>query len=53
MLFRSQRTIAVKNQCTILCDQLVKLNYLEDPSDAVINGELVKMPQVLPGEGMS
>ncbi len=36
----SQRTIAVKNQCSILCDQLVSLNYLEDPSNEVVNGEL-------------
>ena len=36
----SQRTIAVKNQCSILCDQLVSLNYMKDPANEVVNGEL-------------
>ena len=48
----SQRTITVKNQCSILCDQLVKLNYLEDPSDEVINGELGVLTSLYGGRVM-
>ena len=48
----SQRTIAVKNQCAILCDQLVRLNYLEDPSDEVINGELGVLTNLYGGRVM-
>lgn len=34
------RSITVKNQCDIICDQMVQQNYLEDQSSTVINGEL-------------
>lgn len=34
------RSITVKNQCDIICDQMVQQNYLEDQSSTAINGEL-------------
>ena len=34
------RSITVKNQCDIICDQMVQQNYLQDQSSTVINGEL-------------
>lgn len=34
------RSIAVKNQCDIICDQMVQQNYLQDQSSTAINGEL-------------
>lgn len=33
------RSITVKNQCDIICDQMVQQNYLEDQSSTAINGE--------------
>ena len=34
------RSITVKNQCDIICDQMVQQNYLQDQSSTAINGEL-------------
>ena len=34
------RSITVKNQCYIICDQMVQQNYLEDQSSEAINSEL-------------
>ena len=34
------RSITVKNQCDIICDQMVQQNYLEDRSSEAINSEL-------------
>ena len=34
------RSITVKNQCDIICDQMVQQNYLQDQSSTVIDGEL-------------
>lgn len=34
------RSITVKNQCDIICDQMVQQNYLEDQSSEAINSEL-------------
>ena len=34
------RSITVKNQCDIICDQMVQQNYLEDQSSDAINSEL-------------
>ena len=34
------RSITVKNQCDIICDQMVQQNYLEDQSSETINSEL-------------
>lgn len=33
-------SITVKNQCDIICDQMVQQNYLEDQSSEAINSEL-------------
>lgn len=43
------RTVTVKNQCDILCNQLVKLGYMEDPSNAVINGEFSMLTNIYGG----
>ena len=34
----SVRSITVKNQCDIICNQLIQQNYMEDPGSDVING---------------
>ena len=34
------RSITVKNQCDIICDQMMQQNYLEDQSSEAINSEL-------------
>lgn len=34
------RSITVKNQCDIICDQMVQQNYLEDQNSEAINSEL-------------
>ncbi len=34
------RSITVKNQCDIICDQMVQQNYLKDQSSETINAEL-------------
>ena len=36
----SVRSITVKNQCDIICNQLIQQNYMEDPGSDVINGQL-------------
>ena len=45
----SNRTIMVKNQCDILVDQLVRRNYLDDPTDEVINGEFDMLTSIYGG----
>ena len=45
----SLRTVTVKNQCDILCNQLVKLGYMEDPSNSVINGEFSMLTNIYGG----
>lgn len=45
----SLRTVTVKNQCDILCNQLVKLGYMEDPSNLVINGEFSMLTNIYGG----
>ena len=45
----SQRTIIVKNQSNIISNQLVQLNYMEDPSNAVINGEISMLTNIYEG----
>ena len=45
----SNRTIMVKNQCDILADQLVRRNYLDDPTDEVINGEFDMLTSIYGG----
>ncbi len=48
----SQREIAVKNQCAILSDQLVRLGYLEQPENEVINGEFNILMNIYGGRVM-
>lgn len=48
----SQRTITVKNQCTILCDQLANLGYIDNPSSDVIDGELGILTNIYGGRIM-
>lgn len=43
------RIVTVKNQCDILCNQLVKLGYMEEPSNAVINGEFSMLTNIYGG----
>lgn len=43
------RTVTVKNQCDILCNQLVKLGYMEDSSNPVINGEFSMLTNIYGG----
>ena len=45
----SQRSIIVKNQSDIICNQLVALGYLEDPSNEVINGEFNMLTSIYGG----
>ncbi|MEE1113620.1 MAG: HAMP domain-containing sensor histidine kinase [Eubacterium sp.] len=45
----SQRSIIVKNQCDILIDQLVEKDYLQDPTDEVINGEFNMLTSIYGG----
>ncbi len=45
----SQRSIIVKNQSDILCNQLVALGYLEDPTNEVINGEFNMLTSIYGG----
>ena len=45
----SQRSIIVKNQSNIISNQLVQLNYMEDPSNAVINGEISMLTNIYEG----
>lgn len=45
----SQRSVIVKNQSDILCNQLVSLGYLEDPTNEVINGEFNMLTNIYEG----
>ena len=45
----SLRSFGVKNQCDILSNQLVKEQYLEDPSSEAINSELTMLSNVYNG----
>jgi signal transduction histidine kinase len=45
----SQRIIIVKNQSDILCNQLVSLGYLENPTNEVINGEFNMLTNIYEG----
>ena len=45
----SQRSIIVKNQSDILCNQLVSLGYMEDPANEVINGEFNMLTSIYGG----
>lgn len=45
----SNRSLNVKNQCDILVNQLVKENYLQDPSAEGINSELTMLTNVYSG----
>ncbi|MDD3219215.1 MAG: ATP-binding protein [Lachnospiraceae bacterium] len=45
----SLRSSTVKTQCDILCNQLVRQNYLEDTSSEVINGEFALLSNVYSG----
>ncbi|MBR2561310.1 MAG: two-component sensor histidine kinase [Eubacterium sp.] len=45
----SNRTIMVKNQCDILADQLVRRDYLDYPTDEVINGEFDMLTSIYGG----
>ena len=45
----SQRSIIVKNQSDILCNQLVSLGYLENPTNEVINGEFNMLTSIYEG----
>lgn len=43
------RTVTVKNQSDILCNQLVKLGYMEDSANPVINGEFSMLTNIYGG----
>lgn len=43
------RTVTVKNQSDIICNQLVKLGYMEDSSNPVINGEFSMLTNIYGG----
>lgn len=43
------RTGAVSNQCSILCNQIIKENYLNDPSSEAVNGKLEMLSNVYGG----
>lgn len=45
----SLRSFGVKNQCEILSNQLIKEQYLEDPSSEAINSELTMLSNVYSG----
>lgn len=45
----SLRSFGVKNQCEILSNQLIKEQYLEDPSSEAINSELLMLSNVYSG----
>ena len=46
------RSITVKNQCDIICDQMVQQNYLEDQSSEAINSELNMLNNIYGGRIM-
>ena len=43
------RAGAVSNQCSILCNQIIKENYLNDPSSEAVNGKLEMLSNVYGG----
>lgn len=43
------RAGAVSNQCSILCNQIIKENYLNDPSSEAANGKLEMLSNVYGG----
>ena len=43
------RAGAVSNQCSILCNQIIKENYLNDPSSEGVNGKLEMLSNVYGG----
>ena len=43
------RAGAVSNQCSILCNQIIKENYLNDPSSEAVNGNLEMLSNVYGG----
>lgn len=43
------RAGAVSNQCSILCNQIIKENYLNDPSSEAVNGKLEMLSSVYGG----
>ncbi len=45
----SQRTIIIQNQSNIISNQLVQLGYMEDQSNAVINGEISMLTNIYEG----
>ncbi|MCI5649393.1 MAG: sensor histidine kinase [Fusicatenibacter sp.] len=45
----SVRAVTVKNQCDIICNQLIQQNYMEDPTSPVINGELNMLTNIYGG----
>ena len=45
----TNRIATVKNQSDIICNQLVKLGYMENTSNAVINGELSLLTNIYGG----
>ena len=49
----SVRSITVKNQCDIICNQLIQQNYMEDPGSDVINGQLSMLTNIYGGRILS
>ncbi|HIR25235.1 MAG TPA: ATP-binding protein [Candidatus Egerieimonas faecigallinarum] len=45
----SIRSITVKNQCDILCNQIIKEGYLDDPSSETLNGEFTMLSNLYSG----
>ena len=43
------RAGAVSSQCSILCNQIIKENYLNDPSSEAVNGKLERLSNVYGG----
>ena len=43
------RTAEIQNQCTILCNKLGSMNYLEHPYSEVVNAELTQLSSVYDG----
>ena len=43
------RAGTVSNQCSILCNQIIKENYLNDPSSETVNGKLEMLSNVYGG----
>ena len=45
----TNRTVMVKNQCDMLVDQLVRRNYMDDPTDEVINAAFDMLTSIYAG----